>query len=240
MPGRRDEIIGSLLYQEDREKILTMVRRMGNMVSEAITAAVHSLEGRDNALADRIIEADDIVDDLEVEIDQECLSSIALRQPLRKDLRFVFAVLKIITDLERVGDQAVNIAKRAKALNRYPLLKPLIDIPKMRDIATGMLRDALTSFEEEDPALAEQVCLRDEALDFLDASIFDELTGIMAAHPSGEAGVVPRAAGLMWVSRHLARVGDHATNVSERAYFMVRGERLKPLIEARKKAAADR
>ena len=134
MPGRRDEIIGSLLYQEDREKILSMVRRMGNMVSEAIAGAVQSLEGRDNALADRIIEADDIVDDLEVEIDQECLSSIALRQPLRKDLRFVFAVLKIITDLERVGDQAVNIAKRAKALNRYPLLKPLIDIPRMAEI----------------------------------------------------------------------------------------------------------
>ena len=239
MPGRRDEIIGSLLYQEDREKILTMVRKMGNMVSEAIASAVQSLEGRDNDLADRIIEADDIVDDLEVEIDQECLSSIALRQPLRKDLRFVFAVLKIITDLERVGDQAVNIAKRAKALNRYPLLKPLIDIPKMRDIATGMLRDALTSFEEEDPALAEEVCLRDEALDVLDERIFDELTGIMAEPNIGDAGVVQRAAGLMWVSRHLARVGDHATNVSERAYFMVRGERLKPLIEARKKAAAE-
>ena len=239
MPGRRDEIIGSLLYQEDREKILSMVRKMGNMVSEALASAVQSLEGRDNALADRIIEADDIVDDLEVEIDQECLSSIALRQPLRKDLRFVFAVLKIITDLERVGDQAVNIAKRAKALNRYPLLKPLIDIPKMRDIATGMLRDALTSFEEEDPALAEEVCLRDEALDILDERIFDELTGIMAGQKIGDAGVVQRAAGLMWVSRHLARVGDHATNVSERAYFMVRGERLKPLIEARKKAAAE-
>ena len=239
MPGRRDEIIGSLLYQEDREKILTMVRKMGNMVSEAIASAVQSLESRDNALADRIIEADDIVDDLEVEIDQECLSSIALRQPLRKDLRFVFAVLKIITDLERVGDQAVNIAKRAKALNRYPLLKPLIDIPKMRDIATGMLRDALTSFEEEDPALAEEVCLRDEALDILDERIFEELTEIMAGQKAGDAGVVQRAAGLMWVSRHLARVGDHATNVSERAYFMVRGERLKPLIEARKKAAAE-
>lgn len=240
MPGKRDEMIGSLLYQEDREKILAMVRKMGNMVSEAIADAVHSLEVRDNELADRIIDADDIVDDLEVAIDQECLSSIALRQPVRKDLRFVFAVLKIITDLERIGDQAVNIAKRAKALNRYPLLKPLVDIPKMRDIAIGMLRDALTSFEKEDPVLAEEVCMRDEALDEFDVSIFDELTGIMAAQPTGDAGIVHRAAGLMWVSRHLARVGDHATNVSERAYFMVRGERLKPLIEARRKSGGGR
>ena len=228
--------VESILYSGDREKILTMVREMGNMASTAFRLAVQSLEERDDVLASRVIEEDDAIDDLETKIDNECLSSIAMRQPVREDLRFVFAVLKIITDLERIGDQGVNIAKKAKVLNQYPLLKPLVDIPKMKGIATEMVADALKAFEENDTLLAEAICMRDDELDDLYDAIFDELIDILAKKSGGDQATAQCAAGLLWVARHLARIGDHATNVAERVYFMVKGERLKPLIEARKLA----
>ena len=161
MFGKKNGKVESLLYSGDREKILAMVREMGSMASEAFRLAVQSLEERDDALAERVIEEDDAIDDLEATIDHECLCSIAMRQPVREDLRFVFAVLKIITDLERIGDQGVNIAKKAKVLNRYPLLKPLVDIPKMKVIATEMVADSLKAFEENDTLLAEAICMRD-------------------------------------------------------------------------------
>ena len=234
--GKKNGKVESLLYSGDREKILAMVREMGSMASEAFRLAVQSLEERDDALAERVIEEDDAIDDLEATIDHECLCSIAMRQPVREDLRFVFAVLKIITDLERIGDQGVNIAKKARVLNRYPLLKPLVDIPKMKVIATEMVADSLKAFEENDTLLAEEICMRDEELDRLYDCIFDELIGILGKKPEGDQATAQCAAGLLWVARHLARIGDHATNGAERVYFMVKGERLKPLIEAKKKA----
>lgn len=240
MFGKKNGKVESLLYSDDRAKILSMVREMGTMASEAFSRAVKALEERDDELADLVITSDDAIDDLEVDIDQECLSSIAMRQPVREDLRFVFAVLKIITDLERIGDQGVNIAKKAKILNRYPLLKPLVDIPKMRNIAAGMVADSLRSFEESDTSLAEEVCLRDEGLDILYDNIFDELLLIIGNKPAGDQATAQRAAGLIWIARHLARIGDHATNVAERVYFMVKGERLKPLIEKKKKDLSEK
>ena len=175
---------------------------------------------------------------MEAAIDQECLSSIAMRQPVREDLRFVFAVLKIITDLERIGDQGVNIAKKARLLNQYPLLKPLVDIPRMRDIATEMVSDSLRAFEESDIELAEAICMRDDELDALYEAIFDELIEILGRNAEGDQATAERAVGLLWIARHLARIGDHATNVAERVYFMVVGERLKPIIEAKKRSLA--
>jgi len=210
------------------------------MASDAFSKAVRSLEERNDELADSVITADDEIDDLEAAIDQECLSSIAMRQPVREDLRFVFAVLKIITDLERIGDQGVNIAKKAKVLNRYPLLKPLVDIPKMKIIAAEMVSDSLKSFEENDPVLAEKICLRDDELDILYENIFDELIEIIGNKPEGDQATAQCAAGLLWIARHLARIGDHATNVAERVYFMVKGERLKPLLEEKRKVLSEK
>ena len=232
--------VESLLYSADRAKILSMVREMGSMASDAFSKAVRSLEERNDELADSVITADDEIDDLEAAIDQECLSSIAMRQPVREDLRFVFAVLKIITDLERIGDQGVNIAKKAKVLNRYPLLKPLVDIPKMKIIAAEMVSDSLKSFEENDPVLAEKICLRDDELDILYENIFDELLEIIGNKPEGDQATAQCAAGLLWIARHLARIGDHATNVAERVYFMVKGERLKPLLEEKRKVLSEK
>ena len=228
--------VESILYSGDRAKILAMVKEMGKMANEAFRSAVKSLEERYDELADRVIVEDDAIDDMEAAIDNECLCSIAMRQPVREDLRFVFAVLKIITDLERIGDQGVNIAKKAKLLNQFPLLKPLIDIPKMRDIATEMVADSLRAFEKNDTQLSMEICMRDDELDELYESIFDELIEILGRNTDGNHGTAQRAAGLLWIARHLARIGDHATNVAERVFFMVEGERLKPIIESRKKA----
>ncbi len=240
MFGKKNDRVESLLYSADRAKILEMVRKMGVMASDAFSKAIKALENRDDVMADAVIRDDDDIDDLEAAIDDECLSSIAMRQPVREDLRFVFAVLKIITDLERIGDQGVNIAKKAKMLNQYPLLKPLVDIPRMRAIAAEMVADSLRSFEENDAALAEDICRRDEELDVLYDNIFDELLVIIANKPAGDRATAQCAAGLIWVARHLARIGDHATNVAERVYFMVKGERLKPLIEEEKKKNASK
>ncbi|MDI9370743.1 MAG: phosphate signaling complex protein PhoU [Synergistaceae bacterium] len=233
---KKKDGVEAILYSGDRAKILSMVKEMGGMAAEAFRLAVQSLEERDDELASKVIADDDAIDDMEAAIDNECLCSIALRQPVREDLRFVFAVLKIIMDLERIGDQGVNIAQKAMLLNRYPLLKPLVDIPKMRDIATEMVADSLKAFEKNDIQLAMEICMRDDELDELYESIFDELIEILARNSNGDEATAQRAAGLLWIARHLARIGDHATNVAERVYFMVEGERLKPIIEARKKA----
>jgi len=238
MFGKKTGKVESLLYTGDRAKILAMVREMGEKAGEAFRRAVRALEERDDSLADRVIREDDAIDDMEAAIDQECLSSIAMRQPVREDLRFVFAVLKIITDLERIGDQGVNIAKKARLLNQYPLLKPLVDIPRMRDIATEMVSDSLRAFEESDIELAEAICMRDDELDALYEAIFDELIEILGRNAEGDQATAERAAGLLWIARHLARIGDHATNVAERVYFMVVGKRLKPIIEAKKRSLA--
>ncbi|WP_286677226.1 phosphate signaling complex protein PhoU [Aminobacterium sp. EBM-42] len=226
-----------ILYSSDKKRILSMVHNMGEEAVDAVYKAIEALVERDNALARHVVENDDVIDRLEVEIDQECLGSIAMRQPVRENLRFVFTVAKIITDLERIGDEAVNIAERALFLNQHPLLKPLIDIPKMRNISIEMLRNALNAFETNDPALAEEVYLKDQELDVLYYNIFEELIQIIAQKPKGDKVTAQCAAALMWIGRHLERVGDHASNVAEKSYFIITGERLKQIMEAKQRLA---
>ncbi|WP_350449527.1 phosphate signaling complex protein PhoU [Aminobacterium mobile] len=224
-----------ILYSGDKKRILEMVHQMGEEATNAVSEAVRSLIECDSDLARHVIDNDDSIDTLEVDIEQECLGSIAMRQPVRENLRFVFAVAKIITDLERIGDEAVNIAERACFLNQYPLLKPLIDIPKMMNISTNMLRDALKAFETNDAELAKKVFLKDQDLDVLYYNIFEELIQIIAARPKGDCVTVQCAAALMWVGRHLERVGDHASNVAEKTYFIATGERLKQILGEKQK-----
>lgn len=222
----------NLLFDKDRREILQRLDEMGRATASAVEQSVVSLIDRNDGLARSVIEGDDIVDAMEVEIEQICLRSLALRQPVREDLRFVFSVLKIITDMERTADQAANIAKRALDLNRAPLLKPLIDIPQMKEVALTMLRDALRAFSEEKSDLACEVFLRDDEVDQLNRQVHDDLLEIMAQR--GSLDDIGKATDLMLVARSLERIADHASNIAERAYFMITGDRIKEALGPKK------
>jgi phosphate transport system protein len=172
---------------------------------------------RDSDLAQKTIASDDAVNDLELVIDEMCLKLLALRQPMAIDLRFITAAMKIVTDLERMGDQAVNIAERALSLNQEPQLKPYIDIPRMAEIAQSMVKDVLDAFVNRDPKLARSVCEKDDVVDGLNDQVVRELLTYMMSDPKA----IPRAVHLMIVSRCLERIADHATNIAEDVIFMV-------------------
>jgi phosphate transport system protein len=193
---------------------------MGSLVEDAIKYSIQSLVERDNALAERVIEHDRMVNTLDVEIDEESIRLIALRQPKAGDLRFITMAMKITTDLERMGDMAVNIAERALELNQEPVLKPYIDIPKMREIAQGMTRDALNAFVRKDKNLAMDVIMRDDEVDDLKHDVLQELAFFMAQDPS----TVFRAMKISFVAQYLERIADHATNIAEMVIYLVEGK----------------
>jgi phosphate transport system protein len=190
---------------------------MGGLAEERVSAAVQSLVSRDIAAIERVLYGDEPINGLHVEIDNRCFKLLALHQPMATDLRAIVAVVKINTDLERVGDLAVNIAEAAKRYATHPPVKKLIDIPQMGDIAQEMLHDALDAFVRRDTALAQQVLNEDDRLDSLKTQIFRELLDYMLRDPA----TVEPALDLILVSRHLERIGDHATNVAEDVIFMV-------------------
>jgi phosphate transport system protein len=154
---------------------------------------------------------------LEIAIDERCLKLLALRQPMAADLRFITSAMKIVTDLERMGDQAVNIAERVISLNQEPQLKPYLDIPKMAEIAQSMVKDVLDAFVNQDSKLARSVCERDDLVDRLNDQVFRELLTYMMSDPQ----TITRAVHLMIVCRCLERIADHATNIAEDVIFMV-------------------
>ncbi len=199
-----------------KEKLL----KMGSLVEDALKNSIKSLVERDNALAEKVIEDDRLVNTLDVEIDEESIRLIALRQPKASDLRFITMAMKITTDLERMGDLAVNIAERALELNQEPILKPYIDIPKMREIAQGMIRDALNAFVRKDKKLAMDVIMRDDEVDDLKHDVLQELAFFMAQDPS----TVFRAMKISFVAQYLERIADHATNISEMVIYLVEGK----------------
>ncbi len=171
------------VFDEELQHLTEMLLRMGSLVEDAIKYSIHSLVERDSALAQRVIENDHLVDNLDVAIDEESIRLIALRQPMAGDLRFITMAMKITTDLERMADLAVNIAERAIELNEEPVLKPYIDIPKMKEIVQGMTRDALDSFVRKDKKLATEVIMRDDEVDDLKHDILQELTFFMTRNP---------------------------------------------------------
>ncbi len=194
--------------------------KMGSAVEESIEQAVQSLVERDNHLVDVVEEGGHHIDDWEVEIEEECLRVLAVQQPVAGDLRLVAGIMKINYDLERINDQAVNIAQRARLLNRMPQLKPLIDIPRMAELARGMVRDALDAFVNRDVELANKVRRIDDTMDALRDQIFREfLTYLNTGIPS----TVDQAILLILVSRHLERIGDHSSNIAENAVYLVQG-----------------
>jgi phosphate transport system protein len=154
---------------------------------------------------------------MEITIEDKCLKLLALRQPMAADLRFITSAMKIVTDLERMGDQAINIVERAISLNQEPQLKPYIDIPRMAEITQSMVKDVLDAFVNRDSKLARSVCERDDLVDGLNDQVFRELLILMMSDPK----TIPRAVHLMIVSRCLERIADHATNIAEDVIFMI-------------------
>ena len=195
--------------------------RMGAAVEESIDQAVRSLVERDLELATEVIKRGVTIDRWEVEIEDQCLKLMATQAPVASDLRLLATLIKANYDLERCNDQAVNIAQRALVLNTMPLLKPLIDIPRMAELARRMVKDALDAFVQRDAAMARQVCLMDEQVDQLRDQIFRELLTYM--HFAAQPDTVDRGVNLILISRHLERIGDHASNIAENAIFLVEG-----------------
>ncbi len=199
-----------------REKLL----EMGGKVELMINDSLKSLVERDSDLADRVIAFDHEINRLEMEVDGKCLEVLALRQPAARDLRFITLALKIVTDLERIGDQCRNIGKRAKELNAEPPLKPYIDLPRMALHAGTMVKEALDAFVRGDVELAYKVCRDDSFVDDLNEQIQRELLTYMIA----DVSTISRAMKINHISKCLERIADHATNVAEMVIFMVKGK----------------
>ena len=204
-------------FHEELDALKGRLLEMGGLAEERVRAAVQGLVSRDGSLFDRLLLGDEPINQLHVEIDDRCFRLLALHQPMATDLRAIVAAVKINTDLERVGDLAVNIAEAGKRYITHPPVKQLVDIPKMGDLAQTMLRDALDAFVKRDTTLAQQVLNEDDRLDSLKTQVFRDLLTYMLR----DQATVEPAIDLILVSRHLERIGDHATNVAEDVIFMV-------------------
>ncbi len=204
-------------FQKELERLKENLLKMAALVEDAISNSVQSLVKRDSSLAERTMELEDRINAMDLDIEEMCLKLLALRQPMAIDLRFITAAMKIDTDLERMGDQAVNIAERALSLNQEPPLKPYIDIPRMAEIVQSMVRDVLTAFVNRDTKLARSVCERDDIVDGLNDQVFRELLTYMISDPRN----ITRSVHLMIVCRCLERLADHATNIAEDVIFMI-------------------
>jgi len=211
------------IFDEELNALKERVLKMGSMVETAIRDSVKSLVERNSDLAREVIAKDHQINALDVEIDEECIRLIALRQPMARDLRFITTAMKITTDLERMGDLAEDIAERAVELNEEPQLKPYIDIPRMAEIAQGMVRDALDAFVKGCPRLPYAVIKRDDEVDNLNVQVFNELLFYMIQDPT----TLSRAVRISYVSKYLERIADHATNIAEMVIYLCEGKMIR-------------
>jgi len=195
--------------------------RMGFSVEEAIAHAVESLTRQDEIMAQGVIDGDVLIDNQHQLIEDKCLKLIATQQPMAKDLRRIATGLMIITDLERMADLAYDIAKIARRIACQPLIKPLIDIPRMAQIAQKMVKESLDAFVREDVQLAVSMAKEDDLVDSLHNQVFRELLLYMMENPK----TINQATALLFASRHLERIADHATNIGERIVYLATGER---------------
>jgi len=196
---------------------------MASLTEESISLAVRSLKERKEELAHKVFKGEEAINLLDVEIDNLGLQLLALRQPMAVDLRLISSAMRIAVELERIADLSVNIAERVLDLLKVPLLKPLIDIPRMADLAQNMVKDSIEAFINRDDRLARNVCERDDEVDDLNNQIFRELLTYMMEDPS----TIKRAVDLILVARHLERMADHATNISEDVIYFVKGKSIK-------------
>jgi len=208
------------IFDEELSRLNGLVLQMGSLVEKAIKESVQALVERDVTLAKSVIDGDHQVNALDIEIDEYSIRLIALRQPMAGDLRLITTAMKITTDLERMADLAVNIAQRALELNREPVLKEYIDIPRMREIAQGMTRDALDAFVNRDMKLAKDVIMRDDEIDDLKHKILSELLFMMTENPS----IICRSMRITFVAQYLERIADHATNIAEMVLYLIEGK----------------
>jgi len=213
------------IFDEELAGLKEKILKMGLLVEAAIRDSIKSLVERDSDLAREVIRKDHQINALDVEIDEECIRLIALRQPKAGDLRFITTAMKITTDLERMGDLAEDICERAIELNEEPPLKPYIDIPRMAEIAQGMLIDILDAFVKKDSKMAYEVISRDDEVDNLTVQIFNELMFFMVQDPK----TISRAIKITYVSKYLERIADHATNIAEMVIYMVEGKMVRHL-----------
>jgi phosphate transport system protein len=207
-------------YEEQLRALRRELLEMGRTVEKRIGDAVRALVERDSELAREVIEGDRAIDQMEMRIDDHCVQILARRQPVASDLRTVTIGLKLVTDIERIGDLAVHIAERALELNEEPPLKPYVDLPNMAETARAMVREALESFVTADADRAERILDQDNVVDAYYWQIFRELVTYMIEDPRN----ITRAMRLQSIAKHLERVGDHATNLAEMVVFMVKGK----------------
>jgi phosphate transport system protein len=208
------------LYDREFSRVREDILRLGTQVDRAIDRALESLRQRDPLLAKQVIDEDAAINDLRFQVENACLALIATQQPAAGDLRAVVAAMNIVVDMERMADHAAGIAKTVIRMGDEPLLKPLIDIPKMAQAAREMLSDCLKAFVGHDAALAKKTAGRDTEIDTLYRAVFDELIEIMARDPT----TVERGTYLLWCAHNLERIGDRVTNIAERVVFMTTGD----------------
>ena len=215
-------MVSSLRATYDREfaAIKNEIINMGSLVETAIADSMQSLQERDQIQAQQVIDHDETINALRFKVEEACLTLIATQQPTASDLRDVIAAMSIVVEMERMADHASGIAKTVIRMGDEPPLKPLIDLPRMAQLAREMLRDGLDAFITRDVQKARIVAIRDDEMDLLNRAIFDELVEIMAERPDG----VERATYLLWCSHNLERIGDRVTNIVERVVFMTTGD----------------
>jgi phosphate transport system protein len=214
------------VFDEELNALKEKVLKLCCMVEVAIRDSVHSLVERNSELAKEVIKRDHLINALDVKIDEECVRLIALRQPMARDLRFITTAMKITTDLERMGDLAVNIAERAIELNQEPQLKPYVNIPKIAEIAQWMVRGALDAFVQGCSTLPYEVIKRDDEVDGLTVKNFHELLSLMIQDPK----IIPLAVKRTYVAKYLERIADHATNIAEMVIYMCKGKMIRHIV----------
>src|SRR3954469_19954370 len=207
------------VYDAELEELRSKLLTLGGKVEAEIAQSMRALAERDSKLAEQVVESDREVNLLELEVDESCRRLLALRQPAASDLRFITTALKIVVDLERIGDLAVNIAERAIDLNQSPPLRPVHDLQRLAELCQKQVRASLDSFVDADAAKAETAIKDDALVDALYHTLFNELLGLMLEDSKN----IRRATSLMFVAKHLERLADHATNVAEMVVFMVNG-----------------
>ncbi len=212
-----------VVFEEKIANLQERLQHMGSLVEEAIARSIAALKDQDLNLARMVIEGDEIINRLELEIEEKCLEIIATQQPMAKDLRRVATLFKMINDLERMGDYATSIAKITIRIADQPLIKPLVDIPRMAVLSQKMVKQALDAYVREDVVLAVAVGQDDDEVDKLLGQIIRELLTIMMENPK----TITQATQLMFVGRWLERIADHATNIAEEVVFLVTGEKPK-------------
>ncbi len=215
-------------YDEELTRLSNMIVEMGGLSEAQLSAAIDAVAKRDSALAASVVEGDVQVDELQRELDNLAIRLLALRQPMARDLREIFAALKIGSDLERICDYAANVAKRSIALAQTPPIQPVHALPRMATLALAMIRDVIDAYVEKDADKALAVWRRDEELDEMYSSLFRELLTYMMEDPRS----IGPCTHLLFMAKNIERIGDHATNIAEDLYYLVHGQ---PLTEVRPK-----